>query len=89
MDLKILLYSFRTAQLKVLTQTIESLQLNASSSESSSLELIKRVVELSAELSAQTAAYGLVERKVLELEGDRTRKSKVCSLTVFCDFQKK
>ena len=70
---------FRTAQLKVLTQTIESLQLSAGSGESTPHDLIKRIVELTAELSSQTASSGLAERKVLELEADRMKKSKVSS----------
>jgi hypothetical protein len=35
------------------------------------------VVELTAELSSQTATAGLAERKVLELEADRSKKAKV------------
>ena len=79
----------KTAQLKVLTETIESLQLGSGTdgdgvasglvAHQSNQALIKRVVELSSDLCAQTNCTQMAERKVVELEADRTKKARLCN----------
>ena len=68
----------RTAQLKVLMDTIECLQIEPGDSSQQNI-LVKRMVELTAELSSQTAALGLAERKIMELEADRSKKGNLCN----------
>ena len=70
----------RTAQLRVMMDTIETLQQDGGDSSSSAQSaLVTRVVELTAELSSQNASVALAERKVLELESDRIKKGKLCN----------
>ena len=68
-------------------ETIETLQNGSDSgarsqgpsSIGSQHSLIKRIVELTAELSSQMASTGMAERKVLDLEADRLKKAKLCN----------
>ena len=70
----------KNSQLKVMSDTVESLQLGIAPEKGKTGQhaLIKRVVELTAELSSQTASTAVAERKVIELEADRVKKAKLC-----------